>query len=517
MTDNIQSFDLPAPIKGLNFIKDPTELDPQECLQLDNYLIYKNKIRERGKFTVSATLSSGTQRSIGAMTSYLLAGVEHLLICTNTRVNKIANAFSGATVTDKTNAVAFTVAFNRDLQFNGKIFLINGTDAGAVYDIASETLTAAGYTPNMSTFNSAWSYKRRPFFGVKNTATYYYGDLDQVSGTLHLVDLSSVISKAGAIVWGASWPVNQGTENAEICVFGFSSGEILIFSGDWPDADNWQLINRVFGPMPVAEVLAGTTLVQRFGQDLLINTVKGLVLLSSVVAAKTPNQPLFSLSENLGIDASGSLLFYVALDNTAPYLYVQAGAFTTLSSESGASYSGYRVYALNHETQGWSALRFPADGSARSVTRIAFLSGYLVLAMVGISQDVVIAYVNPAQAEDNTSVFFEWSSGPLTMGSALEKVVKFIRTRMKWFAFSSTPLALTISTRVGNGSGPSAYGTASQKTQTYIQSSVLYNEITTNPNGTGRELIIKHLKQADGIVVAEISKAKVFYTTGGVL
>lgn len=514
----VQTLTIPAPTKGLNYINDPTSLDPQEALQLDNYLVYEGHIRQRGKSRLIATLSGGTQRFLGVITSYIIpsTGVEALLVCTDTRVNKIASVSEGATVTDKTNAVAFTATFSRHLHFNNSIFLVNGTDAGAIYDIATETLSAVGTTPNMSTFNFLWSFNGRLFGVVKNSASYYYGELGEVAGTLTEVDLSSVISQTGILIWGASWPVNQGTENIELMALGFSSGEILIYAGSFPDSSDWRLVNRVFGPAPIIAPLAQNNAssfeVARFGQDILIHTRRGIISLSSIVAARSPTDSLFNLSAKLGNYINDTTaVFKMALDTRGPFLY-SLGSSTEQFPYSGDDGGGLALYALNYEQGAWSRLVFGPDTNDQRLFGVAFCGGYLILGQTFPNVAPTIRYVDHNVSETDSNNYFQWTTGFLDFGTPLQKTIKYIRSWVrKWIG---TAYDLYVATQVTSDVEQATFGTTDSNTTSPLNGKALFAELTTAPNGIGRFLAIRHTHQAgtpsnsSGI---DIAKVQVLY------
>jgi len=423
----VKSISLPAPTGGLNLVANPWALQQTEARVLDNYYVHDWGIRQRGRSDFEETLDDSSESEVGQMVRYYdTSGVGYVLVCTDKNVYR----WGGATVTtNKTASVTITTPFTSSCIFNKKIFLVNGTDAGAIYDIATEALTTVTTTPNMSSFTHVWNYKNR-LYGSAGT-TIYYGAVDAVAGTLTSLDIASTLNESGKIAWGSSWSVNQGDQNEDLMAIGMTSGEILIYSGDWPASPNWQLVSRVKGPAPV-----GQNPVTQFGQDLLITTARGVVSLRSIVATASSGEALYVVTRKLGdILANFTGNADIAFSILTPFMYLLAPAYN------GSGRSGYHeqsVWVLNYELGAWSQLRFPLGGEGEEIQAIEFLpggsdEGRLIFA-VGGGSDVKLYRVRLITGEEDTAVYFDWRTPFFDLGTKGQKVVKFIRALSRYVA-----------------------------------------------------------------------------------
>jgi len=72
--------------------------------------------------------------------------------------------------------------------------------------------------------------------------TAYYGALDAVTGATSLVDWQPLFKESGEICWAEILSSPTENSNELLMAVGNAQGEILVFTGDYPDAANWELI-----------------------------------------------------------------------------------------------------------------------------------------------------------------------------------------------------------------------------------------------------------------------------------
>ena len=483
----MKPFRLPAPIDGINLRKAPHELAPTEARVLENYLIFDWGIRECGN-TGTLTNPGTSAKPVKTIIPFKsVTGTAKQLICTTDKVYVTSSSSWGST-TDKTGALTITLGTWQYEYFNKKIFLHNGTDDALVYDIAGDTLTASGFTglsPDDQVLIAPWNYKNRLYsIEQSNPRFAYTNSNDAVSGAMTLIDLAPVLLQTGPLLFGTGWSVNQGVANEELCVFVSAMGDVLVYSGDNPSADNWQLVSRVSIPMPL-----GNRAFLRFGQDVLIVTTRGVVSLARVVTAQEKREEYFVISSKLGNSFTGANV-KPAVDPRQPFIYF-AGA------------SAGVVYILNYERGAWSTMTLPAN----SINSLAFFDSgtegqYLI---VGQSDGSVIR----VDDSGGNSMAHTWRPGYMDFGSAQKKKISAIRVIGRNISgsdlFSNT---INIASEM-NDATPSV---ADTRTTTGIGTYYTYQEL--QPSGIGKFVCPMFAKASTG-ERNEINGAEIYYEEGG--
>lgn len=346
---------IPAPVSGLNLIQPPHEFNeqtgvgllPTEARQLDNYHVFDWGIRERGVLTTRALPDSG---KVNAMYSFTSATKRSFLISTSgPHVYRYdgSNTFSSSLMSDY-----FLNAFT----FNKRIFMPRPASGEiASYNLDSDSFSATSFTVGGAyTPNYGFAYKNRAYFINDFTSEIHCYDVAAVTGAIvDDFDFGQVFQRGRYLVWGTSWAFNQGINNEELMVVCNDAGEVLIYSGDYPAASNWNLVCRVDIPAPLLGYISPSAAspyvlpsrVVKLGQDLLITTVRGVVSLAQIIAGRRDDASYYTVSRKLGPVISGAVPDHSRL---LPFAY----------------FGGYQdVYVLNYERGAWSKFPSVATGT----------------------------------------------------------------------------------------------------------------------------------------------------------
>lgn len=169
----------------------------------------------------------------------------------------------------------------------GGSFLIgvNGVDDGFLYD-GTDWVSLGVTFPSPSTLDSSdliftWAYNSRIYFIEKNTLNVWYLPADQIGGELTLLPLGGIFNRGGNLLFGQSWSLSSGGDGglSEQCVFVTTEGEVAVYRGLSPDADQgWERVGvyRVGKPL-------GRTAWIKAGGDLVIATSIGFIPLSKAI------------------------------------------------------------------------------------------------------------------------------------------------------------------------------------------------------------------------------------------
>jgi hypothetical protein len=330
---------LPAPIDGVNLVAPPSLLQDTEARQLDNYYIYDWGIRERrsaSNFT-AFTFPGTVYAAIPIKSDPHVSNLESCLVVSGGFLYWVDSAGWVA----PTNKGAITVSGECNWTiFNKYVFIFTSASAGGKYNITAGTLGAMGFTGPAGNLVQGSPYKSRLYAVENNTTLVWYGAVGGIAGALTSFDVSQVLSDNSNISFVTGWTYNQGLSNDELFVIVSESGEILVYSGDYPGATNWVLAGRTRIPKP-----NGRSAWYKLGQEIYIRTSRGVVPLHQVFTGAAADINYYSVSRNLG-QYLGNSTDQIAFDNVDPFLYFMDGVTTQ------------NLYVLNYERGAWSRFTF---------------------------------------------------------------------------------------------------------------------------------------------------------------
>lgn len=279
---------LPAPVKGANFI-DPLSSIPQDMSPwLCNVDCENRAVRVRNGYRIHADTADVTVGlSILGMgvwgsgsTAKLLAycqggaGNNRVIDCSTTTA---ANAYTtGSATPDEAQAFNFGGDF---------AFLHESSTAPTYFDGSvwgAPTLTIGG---NPVKLGPSLYYKGRIIHVPNGTGVAYYGDVGQVAGAIDTnpsFNVGEVFAFSNVVAWTAQFSLSDGLVNQDYFAFGNDMGEVLIYSGDYPDHPEWEIAARLKIGIPIAYRTSPTIPYQN---DALVLTYDGVVSLRDLFTA----------------------------------------------------------------------------------------------------------------------------------------------------------------------------------------------------------------------------------------
>lgn len=354
---------VPAPLDGLNLIAGPTSFQPTEARVLDNYWVTDSGIRQIPPPT--SNFSAGDR--FGMMFTYIQSGTttERMLFSTGSSIFRLDNPTDGSS-TNVTGAAVITDPEWQPCYFNKTIFLLNGVDTPLTHNLGAGNVAAFAPTgPTAANLVQATGYKNRLYCVEKQSTVLWYGGVDAIAGAFTSLDLGAVFSTPGFIAFCTTWTLNQGNGNEDLFVVVNSNGEVLVYSGAYPDAADWQLIARtripnVYFPercQPFAKV----------SNDVYIATKRGLVALSSAVAGMLTSAPTVTLSKKIKNKALSRIAPVVDPNN--PYMYVVNNVASPVGD----------LYCLNYERGAWSRITMGSLTTNSQIYSTAIFSDHLMI------------------------------------------------------------------------------------------------------------------------------------------
>lgn len=522
------SIEIPFPVDGVNFFTPPYALAQTEAREITNYFVYKFGLRRRGNLVVAKTFNATDGTSPYLILPYQVPGSSFIrsLISTEKRIFR-GSSYSDTAPTNKMGAIPdLTGPITSYCEFNGHIFLVNGLDAGLDYTISSETLANTGFSGlSFSTVSCVFQGKRRLYAIIKDTNIIAYGALDQVTGAaLTQRDFSSVFHQNGTMAWGTTWSVNQGIENQELFVFGSDSGEIVVFSGSYPDASDWQIAARIKIDKPSSGALSA----YKFGQDVLIATTSGIISLKDAIAALSTKTPIFTISDKLGTygtSASNSRAIGPMFKmDSEPFLVCRARYVNAVVTNLGAGTPiGFAVF--NHQSPAWSLMAFDSDdlalsaGSPVSITTIGVVNNVIMFG----TDSGKLCYIDPTNPDTRTTMGFIWKTGFLKLGKACSKIAKAVHLYTQSILTSVITNSASV-TGIGSGSEnifSDSYAvfpsTSSTFKDTQVSNASLFTPIIQRfeIGAEGQYLSVNVQNNAGDSGRSDILGLELFYTLGG--
>lgn len=239
---------------------------------------WPQSIKLRNGYVIHSTISSSPTiiLALGIFGTKSLPASNYLFAyCQDASgVNKIYDVSVAAeslahSCADDTADEAFPVNFGKRLAF---VTEADFADCNRQFD--GSTWAAWGFTDGGSPIGGrvVVSYKSRVY--IFSGTSLYYGSLEAITGDTTPVDFQYVIEDYCTTVW-ATIMTSPGQRADEIYLaFGTSSGETLVYGGDYPDSSTWQIVGRFKTAAPV-----GYNAIVRFRNDTWVLTDTGFVSL----------------------------------------------------------------------------------------------------------------------------------------------------------------------------------------------------------------------------------------------
>jgi len=277
---------LPAPVGGWNARDSIANMAPIDAITLTNLFPSTSSVDLRGGATTWAPGMSGQVQTImdynGAATSKMFA-----IDATGLSIYDVttAGAASVTSVTGLTNA--WWEYANVSTAGGNYLYCVNGVDKPRLYDGTTWTAIDGASTPAITgvtttTLDNVLLFKNRVWFIEKNTLKAWYLPTQAVGGAAQSLDLRSIAREGGYLVSFDVLSLDAGYGLDDNLVFITSEGEVIVYRGTDPaSAATWTLIGVWQMGAPI-----GKRCTLKWGGDVLVNTLDGLIPLSSVLQSQ---------------------------------------------------------------------------------------------------------------------------------------------------------------------------------------------------------------------------------------
>ena len=239
------SIVLPPPYKGENYQIPKVVIQSPYCERMLNFKpdigaalirngndMYRNVVCERGL----------------TLDSYSKATPEFFIMIQEVGSDLIwYNAGTGATVLTKLGKFCdfvFTLYFNGYLMYFGDRDMVAGGSVGPQY-YDGTAWGALTYTwPTAFNPYGGCVHKNRAYFVRQSESKYGYSKISAVSGTVTEVVLDDIVSSKCELYLIKSISLTENIVADNVLSFIFSNGEVLVYSGSYPDSPSWSLVSR---------------------------------------------------------------------------------------------------------------------------------------------------------------------------------------------------------------------------------------------------------------------------------
>lgn len=278
-----KAVSLSASVGGWNARDSLADMAANDAVTLVNFFPDVGSVNLRGGYTDHVTGITGTVETLMAYTS----GTASKLFAIADTPSSIFDVTSSGVV----GAAVVTGLSNGRWEYTNVttaggsyIYAVNGVDAPLLYDGATwaaiTAVSAIAITGVTTTsLSNVALFKSRVWFVQKQSLKAWYLPTSAVGGAANVLDLSSIARQGGYLVAVAAWTIDAGYGVDDNLVFITSKGEVIVYRGTDPASSaTWALAGVWALGAPI-----GARCLMKYGGDLLILTLNGLVPLASAL------------------------------------------------------------------------------------------------------------------------------------------------------------------------------------------------------------------------------------------
>lgn len=236
---------LPPPFKGQNDQVPTFALESPYCKKMYNFNTENGVVNLRNghKKFAQTTANSPVALALAPYDAKLFmvvddtaAGLRWYDISTGTPVSAHTTGPAGG------DTQVVTLYFNKYLYFFGEGSLVSN---GPVFYNGSAWGKATWTFPGGGTPYSGAVYKNRAYIIDRLKPDFWYTEIDGIGGATTRVSLESIISQKGYLVAIKSVSLSQNVTQENLIAFIFNTGEILVYSGSYPNSESWGIVARL--------------------------------------------------------------------------------------------------------------------------------------------------------------------------------------------------------------------------------------------------------------------------------
>lgn len=341
---------LPAPVGGWNARDAIANMDESDAVVMENWFPTPSDVVGRKGWSSHAT---GLTDDVESLLVYKSATAEKMFAAAGTSIWEAtaAGAVGSAAVTSATNSRWQHV--NIATTGGQYMYAVNGADKPRLYDGATWTAIDNASTPAITGVTTTdlidvELFKNRLWFVQKDTLTAWYLPTDSIGGTASPLRLNGVAKRGGELVSLCTWTLDAGQGMDDHWVAATSEGEVIVYKGTDPSsATTWALVGvwQLGAPL-------GQRCLKKFGGDVLLNTVDGVIPLSRALVSGNTSDAALSLSNKIQYAFTSAATSYAA-NFGWEILHYPKGNMLIVNVPTATSGNGQEQYVMNTITGAW--------------------------------------------------------------------------------------------------------------------------------------------------------------------
>lgn len=307
----VNPIPLSAPVGGIDQTTPIQGLESPFCESLINFNVTSAGVVLRNGDSMFAVLPAGTLGS----NLYGYGDTKVFQAAYNSGTGKVdiydveAGTVGYSTVSSSTDTAFYSLNFNKHLF----LFHPGAFSPGIRYN--GSVWAAISYSASVGpTFLPMGGdvFNERAYLIQNAEAGYWYTEIAAVTGAVHYVDLSSIVENKCFLVAIAPVTIADNVSAVTLQSFIFSNGEVLFYSGAYPDSPDWQRV----GHAKISQPLTYNGII-RYQGDSLVLCDSGVVSLRDLFLKGSEDAA--SLTINTRIQTTWALFInYVREDLAIP-------------------------------------------------------------------------------------------------------------------------------------------------------------------------------------------------------
>jgi len=357
--DATQNKLIPAPTAGWNS-RDPLHaMQENEAIELINYWPDNANVVNRGGtvpfWTCPDTTMTQTYEMFALHTETSGSKASHLFALTHKvgayklyRINVAA-----VTETDVTGGAATFDGLRYSYFVHMNRLYAMGTTTGVTPWCIDATGNALAFTfsgPTLTELMQGTSYKGRAYVVPRNSTSYWYGGLAFINGAMTQKEVDIHLTRGGSIQAVGSF-TQQGDNTQNLFIVVSTTGEVLLYQGDYPDSNTWSLYARYFIGKPL-----GVDCIIYIGGDAHIMCADGIIPVSNLLGNVRNGSKFAAITDIIGPSWADSVAAWQASTTLIAETWraVVAPQHNMLLVRATDSTTTPTFFAQNLKTQAWT-------------------------------------------------------------------------------------------------------------------------------------------------------------------
>lgn len=277
----VKSANLPAPYLGQDSLTPTAVLKSPYCERLFNFNTTEAGISLRHGDDQWAKKDVNTNGGVTteSFRAFIPYGASELFMCVGCTGGGVAHRYynistSGTKVATTVAHTSTTISTSSEVfhtQFGGRVFTYGSSGGSDYYDGAAWGASTYSF-PGSYVPVGGCAFKNRQYFIFKDSSSYGYSEISAVTGAVTEVPLASILSEPANLYVIAPITISNEVSSQQLLAFVFSSGEVLFYSGSYPNGSDWGLVGSGNIDIP----LNYNSVISPYRGDSLVATRRGL-------------------------------------------------------------------------------------------------------------------------------------------------------------------------------------------------------------------------------------------------